>query len=59
MLWEDMNHFLVCPLYNDIRIKYTHFVYHQTPNELTFCNLMSCQNVKDIKELAMYLATKE
>jgi hypothetical protein len=50
-----------CPLYNDLRIKYIPSVYIQTPNVLMFYNLMSYQNVKVIRELAMYLyfATKE
>ena len=59
---EDLYHFvLVCPLYNDLRIKYISLEYYQAPNVQRFYNLMSCENVKTIRDLAMYLyfATKE
>ena len=53
---ENEFHFvLVCPLYNDIRLKYIDEFFRNDICYRKFCLLLSCKNESTIRKLAMYL----
>lgn len=53
---EDEYHlFLICPLYSDLRLKYLSNYYIMQPSVEKFCDLMSSDNVKVIRNISMYL----
>ena len=53
---EDEYHlFLVCPLYSDLRLKYLPNYYIIQPSVEKFCNLMSSDSVKTVRNISMYL----
>ena len=53
---EDEYHFVfVCPLYNDLRMKYFDAYYRENLCYRKFCLLLSSRNETTIRNLAMYL----
>ena len=53
---ENEYHFLfICPLYNDLRIKYLNEYYYVHPTLDKFSSLLQCNNVNTIQNLAMFI----
>ena len=55
MIFEDEHHFLlICSSYHDLRKSYINKYYIQ-PNNLKYINLLSTENVIEMRKMVMYV----
>ena len=56
---DEFHHILICPFLNDIRLKYIKAYYRINPNILKFFQLLSSDNVTELRNLGKFLYCAE